>query len=274
MMKMLARTKFISFNLKVPSNWKDPDDAGQYSDALKGGNATVGIPDLGTPPGPLFTPVQTNKHHCDIQKMHNEKFGAFIDKTCDAICSAWSQWQTAATMVGVVIAGPIASGGQVVGIPWAPLIMATGAIATPMELKYTTTIANVLGTAWLSYTASIKVAGMPWYPAFAAFPGPIAPPMPNVPAPLMALIQVPASLQVPLLKMQMVGQLGDPMAPFHAQLFESICDAFNKCFTVWQSTTMVTNVLGTGPIPVFAPPYVPVGPVVGGVGTMTPGGFV
>ena len=36
---------------------------------------------------------------------------------------------------------------------------------------------------------------------------------------------------------------------------------------------MVTNVLGTGPVPTFAPPYVPVGPVVGGVGTMMPGGF-
>jgi hypothetical protein len=37
---------------------------------------------------------------------------------------------------------------------------------------------------------------------------------------------------------------------------------------------MVTNVLGTGPVPTFAPPYVPVGPVVGGVGNMTPGGFI
>jgi hypothetical protein len=37
---------------------------------------------------------------------------------------------------------------------------------------------------------------------------------------------------------------------------------------------MVTNVLGTGPVPTFAPPYVPVGPVVGGVANMTPGGFV
>jgi len=27
---------------------------------------------------------------------------------------------------------------------------------------------------------------------------------------------------------------------------------------------MVTNVMGMGPVPAFAPPYVPVGPVVGG----------
>ena len=36
---------------------------------------------------------------------------------------------------------------------------------------------------------------------------------------------------------------------------------------------MVTNVIGTGPVPTFAPPYVPGGPVVGGVGSMPPGGL-
>jgi hypothetical protein len=44
-------------------------------------------------------------------------------------------------------------------------------------------------------------------------------------------------------------------------------------FKVWQASTMVTQVMGTGPVPTFAPPYVPAGPVLGGVGTMPPGGF-
>jgi hypothetical protein len=63
------------------------------------------------------------------------------------------------------------------------------------------------------------------------------------------------------------------MAPFHAELFEAIIDGFQKCFLLWQTSTMVTNVLGTGPVPTFAPPYVPAGPVVGGTAVMTPGGF-
>ena len=264
----------MSFNLKVPSNWKDPDDKQQYADALKGGNATAGTPDPGSPPGPLFTPVQVNKHHCDIQKMHNAKFGAFIDKTCDAICGAWSQWQSAATMVGVMIAGPTASLGQVVGIPWQPLILAQGAMSSPMEMKYTNVIAGVISNAWMMYTASIKVPGLPWYPAFAACPSPVAPPMPNTPAPLMMLTQVDAPLQTNALKGMMVAQLADPLAPFNAQLFEAISDGFNQCFTIWKASTQIMNVIGTGPVPTFAPPYVPVGPVVGGVGTMAPGGFV
>jgi hypothetical protein len=72
----------------------------------------------------------------------------------------------------------------------------------------------------------------------------------------------------------MVGLLGDPTALHHKQLFDSVADAFEKCFMTWQTSTQVTNVLGAGPIPTFAPPFVPVGPVVGGVGNMPPGGFV
>ncbi len=143
-----------------------------------------------------------------------------------------------------------------------------------MLLKYTNVVANVLGTAWLSYTATIKVPGLPWYPAFAAMPSPVAPPTPNIPCPVVTLTQVTAPIMPDLLKTQMVGMLADPMAPFHDKLFEAICDGFDKCFKIWQASTMVTNVLGTGPVPTFAPPYVPVGPVVGGVGTMPPGGFV
>lgn len=269
-MQQLARLKFTSFSLKVPSNWQDPtgDAADHYGRAFKPDEkaSSPGMP-------PLVQPASLNKYHTDTQKMHIAKIGAFIDGTCSAICSAWSQWQTAATMVGIVINAVTATGGQIVGPPWTPLILASAPKASPMEMKYSNVIAQVIGTAWLSFTATVKVTGMPWYPAFAAVPSPVAPPAPNVPCPFAALTQVPMSISCNVMKMQMVGQLGDPNAPFHKELFESICDAFEKTYNLWKVSTMVTNVLGTGPVPTFAPPYVPVGPVVGGVGTMTPGGF-
>jgi hypothetical protein len=268
--QQLARLKFTSFNLKVPTNWRDPQGSAgdQYGRAFKPDEkaSAPGMP-------PLFQPASLNKYHTDTQKMHIGKIGSFIDGVCSAICSAWSTWQSAATMVGVVIAGPTASVGQIVGPPWTPLILASAPKASPMEMKYSNVIAQVIGTAWLTFTATVKVTGMPWYPAFAAFPGPMAPPTPNIPCPFAALTQVPVSISCNVLKMQMVGQLADPEAPFHKELFESISDAFEKSYNLWKVSTMVTNVLGTGPIPTFAPPYVPVGPVVGGVGTMTPGGF-
>lgn len=272
-MGQLARVKFMSFALKVPQNWRDPQgdpDAKHYSDAFKP-EEKVKAP--GMPP--LFQPATMNKYHVDAQQMHISKIGKFIDDTTSAICSAWSQWQSGCSMVGVVINAVTAAGGQLVGPPMGPLILASGPKSTPNELKYTNVIANVIGTAWQTFTATVKIPGLPWYPAYAAVPSPMAPPTPNVPMPFAALTQVPVSISSSVMKMQMVSQLGDPQAPFHQELFESITDAFEKCYNLWKVSTMVTNVLPTlAPVPTFAPPYVPVGPVVGGMAIMAPGGLV
>jgi hypothetical protein len=207
--------------------------------------------------------------------MHIAKIGKFIDDTCSAICSAWSQWQTAATMPGVVITAVSAMGGQIVGPPWTPLILATAPKAGASEAKYSQVIATVIGTAWLTFTGTVKIPGLPFYPAYAAVPSPMAPPTPNVPVPFAALTQVPVSISTNVMKMQMISQLADPRAPFHKELFESICDAFEKCYNLWKVSTMVTNVMPImAPVPTFAPPYVPVGPVMGGTASMLPGGLV
>ena len=271
-MQQLARLKFTSFNLKVPDKWQEPSGdpgADHYGKAFKAGEKA-------TSPGmpPLFQPASLNKYHTETQKMHIDKIGKFIDGTCSAICSAWSQWQTAATMVGVVINAVTAAGGQIVGPPWTPLILASAPKSSPMEMKYSNVIAQVIGTAWLSFTATVKIPGLPWYPAYAAVPSPMAPPVPNTPAPFALLTQVPTSISSSVMKMQMVSQLGDPQAPFHKELFESITDAFEKSYNLWKASTMVTMVMPTlAPVPTFAPPYVPVGPVVGGVASMLPGGL-
>lgn len=267
-MKQAARAKFMSFGITVPTNWRDPSgDAGdQYSRAFK---PEEKVTQPAAPP--LVKPASSNKYHTDTQKMIVAKFGSFIDAMCEAICSAWSQWQMTAAMTGVLINSQFASLGKVVGPPLAPLILASAPKSSPMQVKYATVIATVVGNTWLQYTASLTVPGLPWYPPFLAFPGPAAPPTPNVPCPVAALTQVPPDPS--LMKLQMVSQLGDSQAPFHRELFEAICHAFDTSFKTWQVATKVTNVLGTGPVPSFAPPASPAGPVVGGVGTMPPGGF-
>src|SRR5438067_4948049 len=189
MMQQLARLKFTSFSIKVPQGWQDPSGdpaASHYGKAFK-------PEEKQTAPGapPLVQPASLNKYHTDTQKMHIGKIGAFIDDTCSAICSAWSQWQSATTMVGVVINAVTAAGGQLVGPPMTPLILASAPKNTANEMKYSNVIATVIGTAWLSFTATVKIPGMPFYPAFAAVPSPVAPPMPNVPVPFAALTQVP-----------------------------------------------------------------------------------
>ncbi|HUJ63130.1 MAG TPA: hypothetical protein VLX92_31750 [Kofleriaceae bacterium] len=265
MMQQFARLKFTSFGLKVPQNWQEPqgDAANQYGKALKPEEKV-------TAPGmpPLFQPASMVKHHTDAQKMHVAKIGQFIDDTCSAICSAWSQWQSMATMIGFVVAGPTVSLGQIVGPPLMPLIMAQGPKSTPMQLKFTNVIATVIGNAWLAFTATVKSPGLPFYPAYAAVPTPVAPPMPNVPVPFAALTQVPVSISTDMMKMQMVGMLADPQAPFHKELFESISNAFEQCYNLWKISTMVNNVfaIAAGGTPITPIPAV-------GTAVMSPGGF-
>ncbi|MBE0656209.1 MAG: hypothetical protein IH602_00885 [Bryobacteraceae bacterium] len=197
---------------------------------------------------------------------------AFIDQICKAICSAWATWQASATLVGVVVNGVTASGGTVVGPPWAPLILAQGP-KTLTGLKLAQNVATGIGGAWLQLVASIKVPGLPWYPAFAAVPSPVAPPMPNIPVPIVTLTMASSLVSKMALKSAMVSKHSGASI-VDQNLYEALAEAFEQAFQLWKVSTMVTNVLGTGPVPTFAPPYVPVGPVIGGTGTMTPGGFV
>lgn len=272
-MKQLARLKFSGNGIQVPDQWQHPSgdpDSKHYDDAFTSAEKAT-APATVAPP--LFMPHTMNKYHTDVQKKLTDIFGTYIDGICDAICSAWSTWQSAASMVGILVNGPTASLGQVVGPPLTPLILAQGPKATPAEMKYTNVFAQVIGTGWLSYTATIKVPGMPWYPAFTAVPSPVAPPMPNVPCPVIALTQVTTTVSASTMKNLMIAQYADPKAMYHKELFDCVCDAFEKVFQIWQASTMVTKVMGTGPVPTFAPPVVPAGPVVAGMATMPPGGF-
>jgi len=272
-MQALAKMRFRSFAIHLPTDWREPsgDPAGwQYRAAFQPAELAALPPPF---PPALFMSASANKYHCDTARHVSDGFTAYIDGVCSAVCAAWSQWQSIATMTGVVINAVTAAAGQVAGPLLMPLIMASAPKSTPMELKYSNAIALAVSTGWLSYTATIKVPALPWYPAFAAVPSAVAPPTPNIPSPVAALAQVTVPVSKAVLKAQMIGNFAYPTALHHSEFFDSIADAFEKCFQIWQTSTMVTNVMGTGPVPSFAPPFVPVGPVVGGVGNMPPGGF-
>ena len=267
MMQQLARQKFASFGITVPQKWQQPSgqEGDHYQRAFKPADKSS-TPIAGLA---LVRPASGFKWHTDIAKMHHAKIGDFLDGICSAICSAWSQWQSAATMAGIVVSGPMVTAGQLIGPPLMPLIMASAPKSSPMELKYSTAVATSVSNGWLAYTATVKMAGHAFYPAYSAVPTPVAPPMPNVPVPLSALLQVPTTIGTDALKMQKVGVLGDPTAPFHQELFEAVSYAFEQCYNTWKTSTMVTNVyaVATGGTPVSPIPAV-------GTATMTPGGLV
>lgn len=262
----LSKANFLAKNIKLPMDWSQPGD--QYSDAFQESEKAV------PPNSPmnLFREATLNKFHVEAAKTIGEKFSCYIDGICGAICDGIDKWMKMAMIGGVIINGPTGMllPNSVSGPSLTPMILATAPKSTTQETKYSNAIANAFGTLWQTWHSGLM--GMLTYPAFAAFPGPVAPPTPNIPIPLMALSSPGESgLSPDSIKGAMEANLGDPKALHASDLFDAIAKAFNTIFQVFKSSTLVQNVLGTGPVPTFAPPFVPAGPVVGGTVIPTPG---
>lgn len=121
---------------------------------------------------------------------------------------------------------------------------------------------------------SYQVPGLPWYPSFAAWPGPVAPPMPNIPCPLAAGISPGlgglTEFSLADFIRQRIGGTGMGLNGA-SQFVTDYARWFSQKMTVWLGSAMWAGVLGSGPVPTFAPPYVPVGPVMGGTFKGNPG---
>ena len=264
-MAQMAKMKFLANGIKLPMDWKDMGT--QYKDAFKPEEVAVS-PNSPLPPF-LFREVSVNKYHVETAKTIGEKFAKFIDHICQAICYSIDMWRLQAKFKDIKIMAVCAIGppgcldGPGIGsnIKNAPM-MAGG---TDQEKKYAAAVADALEKKWKNWQDKVIVPGLPWYPAFAAFPGPMAPPMPNIPMPLITCPSpMMSELQPPSLKQAMIDSLGEKDALHHKELFDAIATGFSLAFLMWLPMQQIMNVMGKGPIPTFAPPFVPVGPVVNG----------
>jgi len=266
MLTQLAKINFISKGINLPMDWSQPGE--QYPDAFKPSEVATAP----NSPMNLFRDATLNKYHVDTAKTIGKQYEKYIDGICGAICDSIDKWMKMTMITSALINGPVGVvlPGSFVGPPLMPLILATAPKSTPQEMKYSNAVASALGTLWQLWQTGLM--GTLMYPAFAAFPGPVAPPMPNIPLPLIAFSSPGESgLSPSTLKITMDANLADPTAQHASDLFDAIAKAFNTVFQVFKASTMVQNVLGMGPIPTFVPPFVPVGPVVMGTVIPTPG---
>lgn len=269
-MSQLTKTTFRTSFVKMPFKFKKPADSKQYGEAFSA-LEKVGIPN----PMGLFIPESLNGYHVNSATIVGILFEEFIDGILGAFAGAVDEWSKLAVLVNVKVNAVIAADGKIQGPPLEPLILKSAPMGTPQLQKYSKAVAKAVGKAWDNWMKNAKVPGLPWYPAFAAFPGPIAPPMPNIPVPLILLqSSSEADMSAAKLEKAMVDALGDRDAAHHKTLFKALGQGIGLIFQGWKAMTMVTMVLGTGNIPSFAPPVAPVGPVVNGTGTMTPGGLI
>lgn len=280
-MKPLGGVKFLSHNLKLPAQFKaaSGDPAKDHYDRCWKEGDKVAVPQL-IPP--WFKPAeQNNKYYQDSCDKIGQDFKDFHDAMIDAIGFAHNMWKLQAKFqnIQVMAVSAIGSPGCLDGpelesnIKNAPMVAAF----TGNKAKHRDAVAKGVSKCFKDWQGQVTVPGLPWYPAFAAFPGPMAPPMPNVPTPMIACVSAKiTSITMPNdMKSAMDDALDgglkdkDPEKQYEA-LHDAIATVCAAGFAIWVAA-QTQIVMGKGPIPTFAPPYVPVGPVVGGDVLSIPG---
>lgn len=193
--------------------------------------------------------------------------------------SQWHDWaQKAAGKVGQLIAvtKPFAC---MEGTVNGPMLMVTKIDPGPPNLNILTNLlvadgieqavaqafATTFSNAYRAWALDYRGA-FPAFPSFAAFPGPVAPPTPNVDMSLVvgtspAGIKAMSATELEASTRALLGaRVNEPGA---TDAIKQLSMSMAAQFLTW-TTTQPIFVLGTGPVPTYAPPYVPVGPVVGG----------
>ncbi|TMA19991.1 MAG: hypothetical protein E6J88_17735 [Deltaproteobacteria bacterium] len=281
--KILGNLKFFSASLKLPTQGKaDPAKeawASKYHkdrDKADMGGAPEVIPPWFMPREAGFKPHQKS---CD---KIGQNFKDFHDAMIDAVQYSHNMWKLQAKFkdLQVMAVCAIGSPGCLDGpelesnIKNAPMV---ASFSGNMK-KHRDAVAKGVSKCFKDWQGQVMVPGLPWYPAFAAFPGPMAPPMPNVPMPLITCVS--SKMTSIIMPDDMTSAMDDaldssmkdkdPDKQYHA-LHDAIATVLSLAFLMWLPMQQVMLVMGKGPIPTFAPPFVPVGPVVGGDNIAAPG---
>lgn len=202
----------------------------------------------------------------------------FRNRLLKAVEFAHGMWRLQAHFRNLIINGPTALGspGCLAGPALAPMIRNAPDVvtATGLQEEIVDAVADGASAAFAAWQGAVTVPGLPWYPSFAAWPGPMAPPTPSVPHPLIACVSgLTARLVSPL---ELRRELKDALpaaarTPATEALMDNLAACLSLGFSTWLPSQTVGMVMGKGPVPNFSPPFVPVGPVVGGSIIPAPG---
>lgn len=258
-----AKLNFAGQGIKLPVNWQDMGPL--YPQAFT-------QPQLCSQPNVptnLFHEPTLNKYHTDAARIIGQAMARYIDGICAAITDAIEKWMQMASVAAVLIEGPIGTllPQGVIGPVLEPFIFAEAPKKTEMEIAYSNAIARAVSNAWEEW--QMGLSGILTYTTFAAAPMPVAPPTPNDPAPLLIFTSAGENmLAPPALYRAMSAAL--PEGGQHAEaMFDAVAKAFFTHFQTFKTSTLISNVMGTGPVTVG-----PTGPVTGGMVIPSPGNFI
>jgi hypothetical protein len=147
------------------------------------------------------------------------------------------------------------------------IVQSLAAAKAPAPLAQT--LARELYSAWKEWSDGLRMILPGAYPTFAAFPGPYAPPTPAAQAYPLSQAMSPgeyrlqAAVCLARLRTALQPYLSRDTGGFEKE-FSGLANWIEGSFREWKASARLVGILGKGPAPTFAPPYVPVGPVVMG----------
>lgn len=210
-----------------------------------------------------------------VSTLPNHNTGDIVSTVVAAVDSAIRTWKASAGFRGISITGPIANGGFVNG-PHLGSLMAAAVSANLQgeDRRIGAAAVSAIGECFASWQATVRVPGLMWYPAFAAVNAPIAGPAPSVSCPLGALQSVSSLINTPgAIQSRILASVGASSRPDASSIIAQIASEVSMRFGQFLSRTVVRNVVGSGPVPEFAPPMCPSGRVIGGSAYGGPGCF-
>lgn len=254
--------------------------SGLAADGIVGPNTMSALQPHFRPGGPRITPPRPGSRRVgqrppDPSNPPIAGSGDVVARVTSAAVSAFSAWRSSVTF-SLSISGVTAFGGPgcASGLNVSGMILGSVSTAglSAEDRQVAQASAEAIGGCLANFQGSIRVPGLPWYPAFAAWPGPMAPPMPNIPSPLVSISNIGA-IAPGAIGAAITQRLGGGATPTAVSKGAAIGAAVGGHYMGVAMSASVRNVMGQGPVPTFAPPAVPVGPVVGG-STIPTGGHI
>jgi len=202
------------------------------------------------------------------------EWNEIVKSVQDAYRVAVNEWVGKARIQGGTVKGPSAvlTPGSLVSETniEARMVQILASSRVPRDIA--TGLAKVLADAWNEWAAGYQIQIPKAYPSFAAVPGRAAPPTPASQAPSLSLgsSRGEASLKSPLLAQRLAaapGMLAANAAGGNSDAVKNLASWVEGSFNEWKAGTTMVGLIGKGPVPTFAPPYVPVGPVIAGENT-------
>jgi hypothetical protein len=194
----------------------------------------------------------------------------------DAITAGWNAWLAQAEYSGGSIQAQSLEGGSLTSPVDAQPIIEANLLAAGVRADAALDLSVAAAANWEDWAADWSLPASDAFPTFAAVAAPEAAETTAQPLALQPEASTSYSKITTDLEADLDAAIDKGDGPIKgtwniSALVQSVAIRVGQRVEGWSAGAMVEGIRGGGPIPTFAPPYIPVGPVVAGDNIATPG---